>query len=301
MSIHKQVAALVLAGCCLLTSCSFLERKGVDTATPFLEHTVNNLLRLENARLAKEGLAGQILLISALCEFTPQNATLLTLASQAYASFGLLVEEEDPGYAEEVYEVGKGYGLQALAYENHAFQEGLARGTKIAYMADRLKKDDVPAAFWYGMNTGLGLMLALDNRVVPLESDHPEKVAQMGDLAELFKKILELDDSYFFYAPRLFQGAYYMLIGPLIGGGSEPASREFSIAFKKTENRFLLTHVFYARYYLTNLPDKGRFQKTLTYVLNTQADVMPEAALANAIAKEKARWLLEHQDLFFNP
>lgn len=293
--------AVALSGGLLAAGCGFLERKGVDLATPFLGHTVDNLLMLDNASLAKEGLAGQILLITALSEFSPNNAKLLTLASQAYASLGLLVEEEDPTYAKEVYAIGKDYGLRALSASNPKIQKGIVKGSRMAYLSEHLQKDDVPAAFWYGMNTGLDLMLALDGRVEPLEVDHPQKVAQMGDLSQIFQKILELDDSYFFYAPRLFEGAYLMLIGPLIGGGPDVASKEFAIAFEKTNNRFLLAHVFYARYFLVNLPDQSRFQAVLSYVMKTDANVMPEASLANAIAKKKAKWLLEHQNIFFNP
>lgn len=295
------IKAAALSAGLLVGGCGFLERKGVDSLTPFLGHTVDNLLMFDNARLAKEGLPGQILLIAALSEFSPDNPKLSTLASQAYASLGLLVEEEDPAYAEEVYAIGKAYGLRALSGSNPKIQKGIAEGTRMAYLSEHLQKDDVPAAFWYGMNTGLGLMLALYGRVEPLEEEHPQKVAQMGDLSQVFQRILELDDSYFFYAPRLFEGAYLMLIGPLMGGGPDPASKEFAIAFEKTHNRFLLAHVFYARYFLVNLPDQDRFRAVLSYVMETDVNVMPEASLANAIAKEKAKWLLEHQNVFFNP
>jgi len=68
-----------------MAGCGFIERKGVDTATPLLSRTVDNMMRLKSARLAESGLPSQILLISALVEFTPNNPRLLTIASQAYA------------------------------------------------------------------------------------------------------------------------------------------------------------------------------------------------------------------------
>jgi hypothetical protein len=289
MNIRLNVVFLVMIGM-LGFGCSFMERHGVNTATPMLKGVVDNLMKLESAELAKEGLPGQILLISALTEFSPKNSQLLALASQAYASYGLVVEWNDPGYAIELYDIGKKYGLRALCSNNRAFEKGLKKGEHVSDLVEKITKKDVPAAFWYGLNGGL--------RVI-LEMDSPYVLAGLGDITKIFERIIVLDDAYFYYSPHLFQGAYYAISGPMLGGGLEKAQKEFDAAFKKNQNTFLLAHVFYARYYAALALDEALFDKTVEYVLKTPTNVLPEARLANAIAKQKAEWLKANKGRFF--
>jgi len=91
-----------------------------------------------------------------------------------------------------------------------------------------MTKKDVPAAFWYGLNGGL--------RVI-LEMDSPYVLTGLGDITKIFERIIVLDDSYFYYSPHLFQGAYYAISGPMLGGGLEKAQKEFDAAFKKVRTR----------------------------------------------------------------
>jgi len=57
--------------------------------------------------------------------------------------------------------------------------------------------------------------------------------------------------------------------------------------------------VFYARYYAALALDEALFDKAVEYVLKTPTNVLPEARLANAIAKQKAKWLKENKGRFF--
>ena len=279
-----------VAGMFLVSGCSFMERQGVNMTTPLLKDMVNNIMKLQSAELAQEGLPGQILLISALVEFSPKNDQLLALASQAYASYGLSVEWEDPAYAIELYNIGKKYGLRALRLNNRAINDGLEKGRHLSDVIEEMQKSDVPAAFWYGLNSGLGVMLQMDD---------PYALTELGDTTKVFERILKLQDDYFYYSPHLFQGAYYAMSGPMLGGGADKARKEFRVAFKKTDNKFLLAHVFYARYYAAMALDEPLFDKTLEYVLKTPAESLPEARLANSIAKKKAEWLKANKDKFF--
>lgn len=284
-----------IVGCSVCAGCSFIERKGVDSATPLLADAVDNLLGFKNAQVAHEGLPGNALLISALCEFSPQNDRLLALASMAYCAYGLtfegdLLNPEDKPYVMELYEIGSDYGLRALQVRNKAIRQGLEQGKHFMDLAKNIKKGDVPSAFWYSMNSGLRIMLDMDK---------PEMLIGLGDVLALMDKIIALDDSYFFYAPHLFQGAYSILAGPMLGGGTEKAKKEFEAAFQSTNNKFLLAHVFYVRFFATTIVDEKLFDSTLNYVLKTPASVYPEAQLANDIAKRKAVWLMNNKDKFF--
>ena len=282
------LALLVLSFSC--ASCSFIEKHGVNLAVPVLKGTVDNIMTLESANLAKEGLPGQLILISALVEFSPNNDQLLALASQAYASYGLAVEWENPEYAIELYEIGKNYGLKALKHNNTDIYDGLKEGKHLADLAGEITVDDVPAACWYGLNAGLQIIL---------EMEDPYVLIGLGDVTKVFERILALKDDYFYYVAHLFQGSYYIIAGIIGGGGPERAKEEFDAAFEKTDNNFLLAHTFYARYYAVSMLNEGLFDKMIEYVLNTPNNVLPDARLVNDIAKKKAFWLKEHKNLFF--
>lgn len=281
---------LLLSLSILASGCSFVERTGVNTATPFLKDTVDKIMTLESAQLASQGLPGQLLLISALVEFSPKNDELLALACQGYTSYGLILELEDPEYANELYGIAQDYGIKALRYNNVAIDEGLAEGKHLIDLTKEITKGDTYHAFWYAMAAGLKTMLNLSD---------PYALTALGDVNGVMDRVLELDESFFFYSPHLFRATYYAISGPMLGGGPEKAQEEFRLVFEKTQNKFLLAHVFYAQYYAAGMVNEALFDKTIDYILKTPNSVLPEAQLANDIAKRKAAWLKEHKSSFF--
>ena len=283
----------IILGSLLLTAalgCATVERKGVNLATPILQDAVDNLLTYQSVNVAEEGLPGNVLLISALCEFSPNNHKLLALASMAYGAYGLLIEEENPEYATEIYTIGADYGLRSIKSSNKKVKTALEKGGFVFDQAASLKKKDVPGAFWFAMDLGLKIMLNMSD---------PVALTKLSDVNTVMEKIYELDDSYFFYAPHLYKGAYNALAGPMLSGGLPVAKKEFDIIFEKTDNKFLLAHAFFARFYATAAMDEALFDKTVDYILKTPDDAMHEARLANGIAKKKARWYKAHREDFF--
>jgi hypothetical protein len=274
----------------LAAGCSVVERQGVNAGAPLLKDLVDKVMTLESASLAEEGLPGQLLLISALVEFSPKNDQLLAVACQGYTSYGLIVELEDPGYADELYGLAQDYGLRALRYRNVAVDEGLTEGKHLVDLNKELTKGDVFQAFWYAMASGLKTMLNLSD---------PYALTALGDVNSVMDRIVELDETFFYYSPHLFRAAYYALSGPMLGGGPEKAQKEFGYVFEKTQNKFLLAHAFYAQFYAAGIIDETLFDKTINYILSTPSDVLPKARLANEIAKKKALWLKAHKDRFF--
>jgi len=272
------------------SSCAFVERKAIDIIAPALPDAIENIMAFESAKIATKGLPGLALLISALIGFSPENPTLLAVASEAYTAYGLLLEWDDPKLAIQAYKLGKDYGLRALKCNNSDIREGLEENKHMYDIANKIEKDDIPAAFWYALSYGLGIMLQMDD---------PEKLMGLADVTSIVDRIMELDHTYFYYTPHLFKGAYAVIAGPLMGGGVDKAIKEFEIAFKGTGNRMLLAHVFYARYFATGIVDEQLYDKTLNYILETPNDVLPEGRLINSIAKIKANWLLKNKGEFF--
>ena len=272
-----------------MAGCGFVERKGVDTATPLLSHTVDNMMRLKSARLAESGLPSQILLISALVEFTPNNPRLLTIASQAYASYGLMKEDADPNYASEIYQIGKEYGFRALK-QNGKFKKGLLEGKKPHEMVSYFGKNDVPTLFWAAMNWG---------QYINMHKSDPKALVEIPGVIAFMGRCIELDETYYYGGPHLFFAAYYAGLPPIMGGGAKKSIESFKKSIQVSNGKFLLPYVFYARYYTTLIKREDLFEKTLQKVLDTPSSVLPEAYLANEISKSKARFYLEHKELYF--
>ena len=66
-----------------------------------------------------------------------------------------------------------------------------------------------------------------------------------------------------------------------------------------TQNKFLMAKVLYAKTYAVQLQDRTLFKKLLKEVIGAPADILPEQQLANAVAKQKAKKLLESADDLF--
>ena len=60
-----------------------------------------------------------------------------------------------------------------------------------------------------------------------------------------------------------------------------------------------MAKVIYAKTYAVQKQDLGLFKKLLGEVLDAPADILPGQQLANAVAKRKARKLLESADDLF--
>jgi len=115
----------------------------------------------------------------------------------------------------------------------------------------------------------------------------------------MIRRASELDSTYFYGAGFLLTGSIYGLKPRIMGGDPSKAGLEFEKNFKINENRFLLAHVYAARYYAAKILNEELFNEYISHVLQTPADVMPEIQLLNQIAKKKAEKLkLQKENLF---
>jgi len=286
----KKIFLCILGFIFLLSfvSCSVVERIGVKMSGPFLVDAVDKMMTLKSTKLAKEGLPSNVLLISALVEFAPTDRRMLTIASQAYTSYALFVEESDPEYAKELYTLAKEYGLRALE-QSLAFRE--AKGpSRILEAVKDVGPKYLKALTWTGVSWG---------QLVNLKNAEATALMDMPNVVALIERAQEIDGAYFYGVSHIFFGAYYASLPALLGGGPEKAEKEFEIAREITDGKCLLADVFYAKFYATLLKDEVLFEKTLNHVLDASSDLLPEAVLINELAKQKARWLLEHKHEYF--
>ncbi|UCD83355.1 MAG: hypothetical protein JSU92_08495 [Deltaproteobacteria bacterium] len=286
----SRISALIFLLFFFINSCSAVTNIGLRSASSDFPHILDGLMKQKNVRFVKEGLPGQILLLSALVELSPSDHNLLTYAAMSYVTYGLMVEDEDPVYAGDLYLTAKEYGFRALR-TNSRFREEIEKGNSVKVSIKHLGKDYTSALYWTGLSLGL--------EVMQTGGDISNTMQTIDTVNAMMHRVLVLDEKFFFGTPHLYLALHYALLPDSLGGGIEKADAEFKKAFAINEGKFLLADVLYARYYATIIQDEDLFLTHLNKVLDTPSDVIPQV-LINEIAKEKARKLLKKKYEFFD-
>jgi hypothetical protein len=214
------------------------------------------------------------MLVDGLIEAYPDNSELLTAGCQAYTAYASsFVEDTDPEKAEALYAKAKGYGFRALSKKEDFQQAVTGQLDDFVAFLKQYNKRDVPSLFWTASAWGKWISLNLDS---------VEALADMAMLEATMQRTLELDDSFYYGGPHLLLAVYFAARPDIIGG-----------------NILLSAEVLFARYYAVRLRDRVLFAKTLKGVIDAPVDEVPELTLANTLAKEKAREMLEKVDDYF--
>jgi len=101
------------------------------------------------------------------------------------------------------------------------------------------------------------------------------------------RRARELDPGYWFGGPEVFLGVYYAARPKIFGGDLKKSKEHFDAAGRPD---FLLNRVLNAQYYAVAAQDKELFKSELNAVLDAP-EALPEQALANGVAKKKAKRL----------
>jgi hypothetical protein len=231
-----------------------------------------------------------LMLIDGMVEAVPDNARLLITAAQAYASFAsAFVENEDKDFARALYKKAKAYALRSLEIRGlkdpvsipfDAFEAGL----------NNLGQDDIPYMFWTATCWGSWIRLNLGSMAA---------IAELPRVEALMKRVLVLDEQFYYGGPHLFMGIWFASRPKIAGGDLAQAKHHFNKALAFSQNQFLMTQVYYADQYARKAFDKDLFVATLEKVLETPADSIPELTLLNTVAHKRAKEMLKQVDEYF--
>lgn len=211
---------------------------------------------------AREAGPALLKMLDGLIAMDPRNPGLLVAGSRMYASFAFaFLEEEDPARARLLYERARGYARRALERDPRP----------------------VAARFWAAAAWAGSIHMA--------KSD-PHVLKDLPKALALLEEVLAEDEGFQNAAPHLFLGIYHASRGPAVGGDPRQARAHFERALELTGRRLLQVQLHYARGYAVQVQDAPLFRALLTEVLEAPDDLWPEQALANALAKERARRLL---------
>jgi hypothetical protein len=285
MGIFSIFFTLAIAAACIPN-----KQMTVGSAATLLEDVANSSYKQSDLRVIREGMPAYLMLIDGMVEAVPDNERLLITAAQAYASFAsAFIEVEDKDYARALYEKAKKYALRSLEIRGlnnpatkpfNEFEAGL----------NDLSKDDVPYMFWAATCWGSWIRLNMGSMAA---------LAELPRVEALMKRVLLLDEQFYYGGPHLFMGIWFASRPKIAGGDLVKARHHFNKALELSQGKFLMTQIYYADQYARKTFDKDLFVTTLENVLDTPADQIVELTLLNTVAHQKAKELLAEADDYF--
>jgi hypothetical protein len=262
----------------------------VGATASLLEDVAKASAKQSDLRLIREGSPSYLMLIDGMVEALPNNDRLLMAAAQSYASYAAaFIEDEDAEYAVWLYARARDYALKAMdliGFRNarsssfEDFEIGL----------HDLGKEDVPQLFWAASCWGGWISMNLDSM---------EAMAELPRVELMMKRVLDLDEAYYYGGAHIFMGMLQASRPKMAGGDLESARKHFLKAIALGDGKFLMAKVYYANYYAKKAFDRELFTSILKEVLQSPANETPELTLLNTVAHRKAQKLLNEADEYF--
>jgi hypothetical protein len=263
--------------------------------------------------LASQALPGSIKTIEGFLVSAPKNADLLLLLSRAYGAFGLAIledryerekiaaaardEDDSPAVerlrtrVKEMYLRAHRYGLRLMETRKSGFRAAFKKGREaLKNQLAACDKGDVPALFWTTMPLATALNIGRDDVTL---------IAVVPKIKVVMKRIIELDEGYYYGGAHLVLGGLYGGVGKMLGGNAKLAKTHFERALALSKRRFLVVQEMYARTLAVQVQDKKLFRVLLSEVLDAKLKDFPEQMLANVAAKRRAQRTLNRIDELF--
>ncbi len=283
---------ILLCAICLflLTGCLPNKKLTVAATATLLEGVAKSAFQQSDLKMVREGMPAYLMLMDGMIESVPDNDRLLINAAQTYSSFAsAFMEDADPEYAKQLYGRARHYSLRSL--EIRGFKEP-AQGSfdDFRETVNNCGRKDVPYLFWAASSWGNWIKLNLDSM---------EALAELPRVELMMKKVLELDEGFYYGGPHIFMGIWFASWPKNAGGDLNKAQKHFQRALEAGQGKFLMTHVYYANFYARQALDKDLFVSILQKVLSAPVDILPEVTLLNVVARKKAVDLLNHKEEIF--
>lgn len=273
-----------------LGACS-LGQMVARTSESILDGSIDAMNRETDLELARAAIPANIKLIEGLVNEDPNNPALLANAAQALYGYAFgFVELDDPQRADALYGRGLNYGLRALSASGLGVDPRTATLDALDAALAGLGRDAVPALFWSASCWA---------KRIDLNRTDPQRIAELASAERLMQRVLHLQADFYYGGAYLFYGVYYGGRAPMLGGDYAKAEENFDRARAVTEGKLLMVDVLQAEYLERQRFDATRFEDLLNGVIATPVGHFADMALANQIARERARRLLDKRNDWF--
>jgi tetratricopeptide (TPR) repeat protein len=254
--------------------------------------------------LAGEALPATIVQFEGILRVIPDNEAILAQLSQAYIAYAYgwveadveaLEFEGDYDEAEVQRRRARMMYLRALDLTRHAVRlhnsgvDSAVGGTVEdleGWLQEFVTEKDAEILLWHGYAWGSYINAAKDDM---------EAVADLEYAKAFVARSIELDPDYYHAAGYTFMG---VAAASEMAGDMDEAKAYFEKAMARTERRALQVQVNMARYYAVKEGDRELFDKLLAEAMDAH-DPLPEARLANVMARQRAALYIENADQLF--
>ncbi len=289
---HDRKIKMVLFGLMIMlfSGCS-MDKFIIRQTGTLLNYGVISLYEESDLIIAETALESNIKLLEGMLKGDPDNRDLRLLTSQAFAGYAMgFAEDTDPQRAKKLYLRGRDHGLYILRQNEDFAAKESKKLDQFQTVVAQMDIDDIDALFWTAFAWAGWINLSLDD---------PQAFIDLPKVQVMMERVLQLDETYFLGAPHLFFGSMWGLKPQMLGGDPEKAKMHFDKNLNITGGKFLLTYIYYARFYAAKTLDEDLYDQLLAKVEETPADALPEYQLLNVIAKEKAKRLKAQRDKIF--
>ena len=276
----------ILLGGCGLAKLASIQKEG-DLAV--VESTLaGNLGTLE--RLAKTGNTGLLIKSSRAC--SSYAGFLEDKMEEADIAGDMETAAEMRTQAIDYYVRAEEYAFKALAKSDKTFKEPRTVDSDVFEKAlQKLKKKQVEPLFWAAYALARG---------ISLQKDDPMQVIDLARVELMMRRVIELDETFYFGSAHLFYTVYYGDRSPSIGGDPEKAKEHIARVDEINDGKFLMSKFYLARYYAYPKQDAKLYMQALQEVLDAPSDIYPGEAAATALAKSRAKRWLDQIDMLFD-
>ena len=236
------------------------------------------------------------------------NTGLIVKTARAHSSYSGFIEDKmeeaeiagDMETAEEMraraidrYKRSEAYAFKALEKSNKTFNEARTVDLDVFEKAlQKLKKKDVEPLFWAAYAVGRG---------ISLQKDDPMQVIDLARVELMMRRVLELDETFYYGSAHLFYTVYYGDRSVSIGGDPEKAREHIAHVDRINDGKFLMSKFYLARYYAYPKQDVKLYKQALQEVLDAPTDIYPGEEAATSLAKSRAKRWLDQADVLFDP
>ena len=280
----KIFLALIVIG--LTSGCSSV----MSSATSRLANNLSNaMLNQNDPETVRAGTPAYLLLIDGLIEEDPRSTSKLLAGAKLYGAFAsTFVKDEER--ARKLASKSLDFAKRALCIENKLLCSVYDKPFEIFLPAlAQMTVDDVPIAYAFG-NSWAGW--------VQSNSGDWNAIADLPKITALLERVVELQEDYKEGEAHLYLGVLATQLPPSLGGKPEQGRVHFERAIELSGGHNLMAKVLYARQYARMLYKRDLHDKILNEVLTAKAEY-PGLTLANTLAKQQAKELLDSADDYF--
>ena len=276
---------MLLGGCGLAKLASIQSEGDLTVVESTLEE---NLGTLEH--LAKLGNAGIIVKAARAC--SSYAGFLEDRMEEADIAGDMETTAEMRTQAIDYYKRAEGYAFKVLEKFHIAFREPRTVEIPVFEKAlKRVKKKQVEPLFWAAYAVARG---------ISLQKDDPMQVIDLVRVELMMRRVLELDETFYFGSAHLFYAVYYGDRSRTIGGDPEKAKEHIARVDEINDGKFLMSKYYLARYYAYPKQDAELYKQALQEVLDAPSDIYPGEEAATSLAKSRAKRWLDQIDMLFD-